>query len=183
MLVNVVPRIVIIITKFLDSKGGGSITPFFWLFVKLYCRGKNNPCQRDNNAKFQIKQFNNGRSISHTDSVRLCDYRLTHIDTKEHTETPGTWAEPLEHSDPLPLGAATGQWPAHCQCETHQVSQQQNIPRLPCRLKGNAAYRPWGWVWDAETQEEVITGFLGEETEVTKRGIKSSWKEKGWKMK
>lgn len=49
------------------------------------------------------------------DSVRLCDYRLIHTNTKEHRETPVTWAEPLEHSDLVPLGAATGQWPVHCQ--------------------------------------------------------------------
>lgn len=118
VLISVVPRTVIILTKFLDSRWGGSITSFFWLFVKLYCRGRNNPCQRDNNAKLQLKQFNNGRSISHTDSVRLCDYRLIHTDIKEHREMPGTWAEAPGHSDLLPLGAATGQWAAHCQCET-----------------------------------------------------------------
>lgn len=83
--------------------------------MKLYWRGRNNLCQRDNNAKCQLKQLNDGRSISHMDSVRLCDYTLIHTNTKEHREPPATWAEPLEHSDLVPIGAPTGQRPVHCQ--------------------------------------------------------------------
>lgn len=30
VLISIIPRTVIIITKFLDSKGGGSVTSFFW---------------------------------------------------------------------------------------------------------------------------------------------------------
>lgn len=40
VLINALPRIVIIVTKFLDNKGRA--IPIFSLFVKLCCRGRNN---------------------------------------------------------------------------------------------------------------------------------------------